>query len=1078
MKKLEMEDLLRIKSESGIATALRSDAEEGMTIIVHMGTCGIASGAGSVMNALREIVTQKGLEIHLDEAGCIGICEREPIVSVVQKGKPIVRYEKVSPGSIREIVESHVINGKPLDDHLLLQVQAGPDSPVESISSAEPASPPTSGEHPDDLAKMDFFLRQRRITRSNCGRINPYRIDEYIAVGGWSALARALREMTPEEVIEEVRSSGLRGRGGAGFPTGIKWRLCREAAGTVKYILCNADEGDPGAYMDRAQLEGDPQSILEGMAVGAYAIGAGKGIVYIRMEYPLAVELISHAIDQAHDYGLLGEDIFGTGFDFDVEIMTGAGAFVCGEETALIHSVQGQRGVPRPKPPFPASSGLYRKPTVINNVETLATVPIILRNGGPWYSAIGTGKSKGTKIFSLAGSIVNNGLVEVEMGTPMGEIIHEIGGGVPQGGTFKAVQCGGPSGGCISRNHLNTPIDYESLTELGAIMGSGGLVVMDDNSCMVDTARFFIEFVQEESCGQCTPCREGTGLMLEILTRITEGKGKEGDIEELEKLGNIIKKTALCGLGQTASNPVLSTIRHFREEYDAHIREKRCPAAVCEMLFRAPCEHTCPVGLDVSGYNALIAGRRFREAFDLIMERNPLPGVCGRVCTHPCERKCRRAQIDEPVAVRALKRFVSDTVAAENGGPRTDEPRKPVNRDGDAVAVIGSGPAGLTAAYHLSRKGRSVVVFEKLPVEGGVLAAGIPAYRLPSDVLRTDIGRIKEYGVEIRTGVEVGKDVTVDGLFDQGFKAVFVAIGAWKGMNLMVEGEHRQGVYPALRLLCDYNLGRDVRVGRSAAVIGGGNAAIDAARTLVRLGCEEVSLVYRRTRAEMPAVAEEVEEAFNEGVKPYFLSEPVRILGENGKVSELDCRRMRPGPFDSSGRRTPVSIEGAPLTLKVDTVVKGIGQIPDAAGLISGSHIDTTRRGTIHVDPTTYATSREGVFAGGDAVGEDATVIQAMKSGMRAAMEIDKYLGGDGRISECVRSRAGIDEMMPSTSANIEVIRRERQDRLSVADRKGNFKETELGFDEAAAVREAARCLRCDFGKGEERGTTAFHSAR
>jgi len=585
MEKLSVKDLRRIKDRSSIACAVRSDEERETKVIVHMGTCGIASGAQEVMRVLRETVDEKGLDVRLDEAGCIGICEREPIVSVARKSEPIVRYASVSPESIVEIVESHLIGGRVVQELLLSKNLINDARQADVRPSDTLAAPAPLPEEPlADLEEVDFFVPQQRITRKNCGAINPYRIDEYIAMDGWSALAKALTEMTPEQVIEEIRSSGLRGRGGAGFPTGVKWQYCRQAPGSVKYLICNADEGDPGAFMDRSQLEGDPQSILEGMAIGAYAIGAGQGIIYVRMEYPLAVELISHAIDQAREYGLLGSNIFGSGFDFDMEVMIGAGAFVCGEETALIHSVQGQRGVPRPKPPFPASSGLYGKPTVINNVETLATVPIILRNGAAWYAAVGSEKSKGTKIFSLAGRIVNNGLVEVEMGTPMKKIIYDIGGGVPEGGTFKAVQCGGPSGGCVPARHLDTPIDYESLTALGAIMGSGGLVVMDEKSCMVDTARFFLEFVQEESCGQCTPGREGTGLMLDILTRITEGKGVEGDIEELEKLGNIIKKTALCGLGQTAPNPVLSTIRHFRDEYEAHIREKRCPALVCRKL--------------------------------------------------------------------------------------------------------------------------------------------------------------------------------------------------------------------------------------------------------------------------------------------------------------------------------------------------------------------------------------------------------------------------------------------------------------------------------------------------------------
>ena len=577
MKKLDIQGLQQIREQAGIAGAIGPDAPHDIKIVVHKGTCGIASGASLVLETLSRIAKEKQLDIGIDEAGCLGICEREPIVTVLKKGETAVRYARVTPEVLEEIIESHIGNGKILENYLL----SGSRDKIDAGSLTLDWQGPLA-----DLKQTDFFAKQRRVTRRNCGAINPYRIDEYIALNGWASLTKVLTEMTPEKTLAEIKQSGLRGRGGAGFPTGQKWDFCRNAKGNPKYIVCNADEGDPGAFMDRSQMEGDPQSILEGMAIAAHAIGAEKGIIYVRAEYPLAVELISTAIDQARAYGLLGENILGKGLDFDIEVMIGAGAFVCGEETALLHSVEGKRGVPRPKPPFPATSGLYGKPTVINNVETLATVPVIIQNGADWYSEIGTETSRGTKIFSLAGRIANNGLVEVEMGTPVGELIYDIGGGIPSKGKFKAVQCGGPSGGCIPDRHLNTPIDYESLTQLGAIMGSGGLVVMDEKTCMVDTARYFLEFVQEESCGQCTPCREGTGVMLGILNRITEGTGREEDIAQLEDIGEMIKKTSLCGLGQTAPNPVLSTIRHFRDEYEAHVHEKRCPAKRCRSLVK------------------------------------------------------------------------------------------------------------------------------------------------------------------------------------------------------------------------------------------------------------------------------------------------------------------------------------------------------------------------------------------------------------------------------------------------------------------------------------------------------------
>ncbi|MFH1538717.1 MAG: NADH-quinone oxidoreductase subunit NuoF, partial [bacterium] len=657
------------------------------TVLVCGGTGCVAAGSMRIYDALLRELRKYRLdeEVNLVPTGCNGICDQGPVIVVYPGG---VFYNRMIPQNVPLIVEEHLLKGRVVQD--LVYERPAEDGTVPVFN------------------EIGFFRHQHKVTRRNCGVINADSIDEYIAVDGWSALGTALTEMTPDQVVEEIKKSGLRGRGGAGFPTGLKWQFCRQAKGDQKYIICNGDEGDPGAFMDRSQFEGDPQSIIEGMAIGAYAIGATKGVVYVRAEYPLAVERVGRAIDQAREYGLLGRNILGKGFDFDIEIMMGAGAFVCGEETALMRSVEGKRGEPRPRPPFPAIAGLWEKPTVLNNVETLATVPIIIRNGGDWYAAMGTEKSKGTKIFSLTGTVVNNGLVEVDMGTPMGKIIYDIGGGIPDGKKFKAVQCGGPSGGCIPKEHLNVPIDYDSLTELGSIMGSGGLVVMDEDTCMVDTARFFLEFVQEESCGKCPPCRIGTKRMLEILTDITEGRGREGDIERLERLGRIIKQSALCGLGQTAPNPVLSTIRYFRDEYEAHIKEHRCPAAVCSALFRAPCEHSCPAGVDVPGYVALISQKRFDEAYELIMERNPLPAICGRVCTHPCESKCRRSQIEEPIAIRTLKRFAADY--AMNGGKKVRKAEKPI-LDKEPVAIVGSGPAGLTAAYHLVRKGHPATIF-------------------------------------------------------------------------------------------------------------------------------------------------------------------------------------------------------------------------------------------------------------------------------------------------------------------------------------------------------------------------------
>ena len=520
----------------------------------------LAAGGNGFEDALKEELKKHDLteEVNIVETGCMGSCQLGPLMVVYPEG---VIYTKVKPEDAAEIVEEHFLKGRPVKRLLWKQ---------------EEKQFPTLNEVP-------FFAKQTKIVLRNCGLINPEDINEYIAQGGYEALAKALTEMTPEDVIKVIKDSGLRGRGGAGFPTGQKWEFAYKQQSDTKYIICNADEGDPGAYMDRSVLEGDPHSVLEGMAIAGYAIGAQKGYIYIRAEYPLAVKRLEIAIKQARAAGLLGKNIFGTNFSFDIELRMGAGAFVCGEETALINSIEGKRGEPRKKPPFPAQKGVFGKPTVINNVETLANVPVIIEKGAQFFRRFGTEKSPGTKVFALAGKVNITGLVEVPLGTPLRTIVFDIGGGVPEGHTFKAAQTGGPSGGVIPAEYLDVPMDYENLPQLGTIMGSGGLIVMDETSCMVDVAKFFLKFTVDESCGKCTPCREGTRQMLNILEKITSGNGTMEDIDRLEKLGNIIKLTSLCGLGQTAPNPVLSTLRYFRDEYIAHIKDKKCPANVCSM---------------------------------------------------------------------------------------------------------------------------------------------------------------------------------------------------------------------------------------------------------------------------------------------------------------------------------------------------------------------------------------------------------------------------------------------------------------------------------------------------------------
>ena len=557
------------------------------SIILCEGPSCIHSNSRKLKDLIVQELEKRGVapgSVRFNISGCLGMCEKGPIM-IVNPGYTI--YGNVKEENIPDIVGEHIIGGNPIAELVIEQ-----DHLYNRFFRV--------------FGDVSFFGKQMRITLRNCGIIDPESIDDYLSLRGYEALARVLTEMTPEDVIEAVKTSGLRGRGGAGFPTGLKWEFTRKAEGSPKYVICNADEGDPGAFMDRSAIEGDPHTVLEGILIGGYAVGARKGIIYIRAEYPLAIERLKKAIASAGKHGLLGENILGSDFSFDIEIKLGAGAFVCGEETALIHSIEGSRGMPRPRPPFPSVSGLFGKPTLINNVETWANVPVIILDGPEWFNSVGTENSKGTKVFALAGKVRNTGLVEVPMGTTLREIIYDIGGGIPDGKKFKAVQTGGPSGGCLPEEYLDTKIDYESLARAGSIMGSGGMIVMDEDSCMVSIARFFLEFTQNESCGKCTPCREGTKRMLEILTRITEGRGEKGDIEKLERLGSMIRKTSLCGLGQSAPNPVLSTIRNFREEYEQHIRDRKCVAGECTSMLNysinencvgcGACRRVCPAG--------------------------------------------------------------------------------------------------------------------------------------------------------------------------------------------------------------------------------------------------------------------------------------------------------------------------------------------------------------------------------------------------------------------------------------------------------------------------------------------------
>ncbi len=1037
--------LSRLNSEKDL-TALREgilrERDPNKTCVTICGDTGCqAWGFAEVQAAFIEEIRKQGLEGQADvmRTGCPGFCERGPLVVILPQE---IFYQQVTVQDVPSIVSETLLGGRIVQNLLYLNPATNRPALYER--------------------DVPFYQRQLRRVLADSGRINPTQVTDYIARGGYSALARVLNTMNPEQVIQEVQKSGLRGRGGAGFPTGTKWRFTRSAPGDCKYIVCNADEGDPGAFMDRSLLEGNPHLVLEGMLIAAFAIGARNGYIYVRAEYPLAIERLLIAIPQAEELGLIGDHILGTDFSFHFHIKEGAGAFVCGEETALLASIEGKRGMPRARPPFPAVAGLWGKPTNINNVETYANIRSIILEGAEAYASVGTAGSKGTKIFSLTGKINNTGLVEVPMGTTLREVIYQVGGGIPKGRLFKAAQMGGPSGGCLPPRYLDLPIDYESLTQVGSMMGSGGMIVMDEKTCMVDVARFFLAFTQDESCGKCVPCRIGTQRMLEILTRITKGQGREGDIELLLDMGRVIKDSALCGLGQTCPNPVLSTIQHFRSEYEAHIRDKQCPAGICESLTYAPCENTCPVRCDAVGYTALISARRYEEALALIRLTNPLPGICGRVCSHPCEKMCKRGEVDEPVAIASLKRFAADWERRQGRlAPAVFLERMKEER----VAIVGAGPAGLNAAYQLGRRGYPVTIFEALPVAGGMLAVGIPDFRLPPAILEYDINFIRQHNVEIRTNQALGKDFTIGELLQQGYKAVFLALGAHGNPRLNIPGEDAKGVLPGVDFLRRVNLGEGVEVGNKVAVIGGGDVAIDAARMAVRLGAKEVCIIYRRTKEEMPANPEEVEEAEDEKIKILYLLAPTRILTENGEVKGMECVRMELGDYDESGRRRPIPVKGSEFIMEVDTIIPEVGYKPELICFKEEEGFKITRAGTLAPDPVTLATHIPGVFAGGDVAVGPSTIVQAMAQGYQAAISIDRYLKGQDMYKDRVfrpLRRADVPKG-EETGGDVEAIKpRARMPYMGVGRRVRTFSEVNLGFSEEAAIREACRCLRCD----------------
>jgi NADH-quinone oxidoreductase subunit F len=1019
----------------------RSEIDESRPrIVICAGTACQASGSNDIIRVAKKYILQNQLlnSIDLRITGCHGFCEMGPFILTEPQG---AFYHRVSIDNISRIIDAVIA-----DDY------------VEEALYTDPKT----NEKYYKQADIPFFKKQQRTIFSKNQKIDPIRIYDYINNGGYRALEKVLSSLTPRQVLEEVKTSGLRGRGGAGFPTGLKWEMLAKQPGeNGKFIVCNADEGDPGAYMDRSLLEGNPHGVIEGMIIGAYATGATRGVVYVRNEYPLAIKHLIIALRQARDLGLLGRDILGTGFSFDIKIVKGAGAFVCGEETALIRSVEGKVGEPRQRPPYPVMKGIEGKPTVINNVETWGNIPFIINLGASEYAKIGTKGNSGTKIFSLVGKIKNTGLIEVPMGITIKEIVYEIGGGSPGKAKIKAVQTGGPSGGCIPIDEFDLPIDYDSLTKAGSIMGSGGMIVMDENTCMVDVAKYFMNFLKDESCGKCYTCRKGTQRMHEILDDISKGKGTMEKLDLLQELALVVKDTTMCGLGQTASNPVLSTIKYFRDEYIEHIKNRKCIAGVCRELVGAPCQDACPLGTEAWRYIAHIARGEYEDAYRVIREANPFPSICARVCSHPCEYRCRNGTTGgQAIAIRALKRFVTDRV-----DPAIYKPIRVVKtaKDMPGIAIVGAGPAGLTAAHYLSLRGYKVTIFEQSGQPGGMLGLCIPSYRMPRDILQKEIASLLDENITLRCNTGFGSDITIDSLFNDGYKAIFLAVGAHKSRLLNIEGEGVEGVYPAIEFLKDFNLKGETRARGRVGVIGGGDSTVDAARVSARQkNVKSVTILYRRTRAEMPALEEEVQAALLEGVKLETLVSPIRINSLDNRLSGVECIRNRQGEVDKTGRKNPVPVPGTEHFIPFDTLIVTIGDVPDI-DYVSPMGIETTKWGTIKTDKNTMTTNIPGVFAGGDVVTGPNTVVQAIAAGKKAAVMIHRCLDGE-ELVQTPEIRLPRIYIEPHQISDEEMAQQKRAepDTISIETRKRSLDEVELTISVQAARYESRRCMRCD----------------
>ncbi len=979
---------------------------------INIKVCITGCRAKGAIDLYTELKKKENKDIEVIPVGCHKFCSGAPVVKVDFPNENYL-YQNVLIDDVDKIIKN-----------------AKKYKPVEELL----------------FKNKKFFELQEIKVLKYCGEVNPVSIEDYIYYGGFSAFIKILENFTPEMIIDEIRKSKLRGRGGAGFPTYKKWEIVKEQKSEEKYVICNGDEGDPGAFMDRTILEGLPFQVIEGMLICGFTVGAKKGFFYIRAEYPIAVEHVQKAINKCYEYGLLGKNILGTNFSFDIEMKKGAGAFVCGEETALISSIEGKRGMPKPRPPFPAEKGLFGKPTCINNVETFANIPIIINEGGENFSKIGTQNSGGTKIFSLAGKVKNTGLVEIPLGTPLWKIIYEIGGGPLDGRKIKGVQTGGPSGGCIPIEHFNTPVDYETLAELGSIMGSGGMIVIDDKVCAVELARYFLDFTQKESCGKCTPCRVGTKRMLEILEKITKGKGTLEDIEKLEILGNCIKETSLCGLGQTAPNPVLTTLRYFKEEYLDHIILNYCSSAQCKEVVYAACTNACPVGVNVPEYIDAIEKSDFIKAYEIICNDLPFPSICGRACYSPCESMCRRKDVDEAVNIRVLKKFVCD-YAWRKGVSVKDFTvlSREINKK---VAVVGGGISGLSCAYFLSKAGVKVDIYEKEKELGGVVKKYIPEFRLPKKIVEKEIKDILNERINVFFNKSLFENLKLEEL-EEKYDAVYISIGAVASPYV-----EEKNVFNGLDFLKNVKENKKIKIGDKVGIIGGGNVAIDCARVAKRLKAKDVYIIYRRTEEYMPAHKTEIEEAKKEKIKFLYLLSPEKVENKDGKIVLILKKMTLKDEIDKDGRIKFVETNER-LKIELDCLIYAIGQKSKI-----GEYFDLN-----DVNRFTLKIKDRKLFVGGDFYRGPSSIIEAIGDGKRASFSILNFLTGKKFEKFWIKH---IVKEQTEQEINFEEkinIKRQQPKYISLKERINTFKEVEKNFSFIQAVKEAKRCLKCHLEK-------------